>query len=175
MKERPTLGTLPHNVNARSTQSKANIIPEDNQLIATKEQILTRFPNVFEEIGKFPGKPYEIQLDPKVPPKQTPYRPVPIHLNDAFKQEINRMLKAGVLKPVQEATPWINSFVLVEGTDKQGKPKLCICLNPTNLNKAIIREPYHFKTLEDISHLLANSTVMTLLDCKKRLLAPRTR
>ena len=77
------------------------------------------------------------------------------------------MLKAGVLKPVQEATPWINSFVLIEGTDKQGKPKLWICLDPTNLNKAIIRELYHFKTLEDISHLIADSTVMSVLDCKK--------
>ena len=67
------------------------------------------------------------------------------------------MLKAGVLKLVQEAIPWINSFVLIEGTDKQGKPKLCICLDPTNLNKAIIRELYHFKTLEDIAHLIANS------------------
>ena len=77
------------------------------------------------------------------------------------------MLKAGILKPVQEATPWINSFVLVESTDKQGKPKLRICLDPTNLNKANIREPYHFKTPEDISHLLADTTVMTMPDCKK--------
>ena len=51
------------------------------------------------------------------------------------------MLKAGVLKLVQETTPWINSFVLIKGTDKQGQPKLCICLDPMNLNKAIIREP----------------------------------
>ena len=43
------------------------------------------------------------------------------------------MLKAGVLKLMQKATPWINSFVLIEGTDKQGQPKLCICLDPTNL------------------------------------------
>ena len=77
------------------------------------------------------------------------------------------MLKAGVLKPIQDATLWINSFVLVEGTDQQGKPKLRICLDATNLNKAIIQEPYHFKTPEDISHLLANATVLTVLDCKK--------
>ena len=77
------------------------------------------------------------------------------------------MLKAGVLKPVQEATPWIKSFVLLKGTDKQGQPKLHICLDPMNLNKAIIRELYHFKTPEDIAHLIADSTVMTILDCKK--------
>ena len=28
------------------------------------------------------------------------------------------MLQAGVLKPITEATPWINSFVLVESKDK---------------------------------------------------------
>ena len=55
-----------------------------------------------------------------VSPKQTPCMPIPIHLKDAFKQELDKMLKAGVLKPVHEATPWINSFVLIEGTDKQG-------------------------------------------------------
>ena len=128
---------------------------------------MARFPDVFEGIGKFPGKPYKIQLDPNVPPKQTPCRPIPLHLKEVFKTEIDKVLKAGILQPVQEATPWINSFVLVEGTDKQGKPKLRICLDPTNLNRAIIREPYHFKTPEDISHLLADSTVMTMLDCKK--------
>ena len=136
-------------------------------MITKKEHIIARFPDVFEGIGKFPGEPYKIQLDPKISPKQTPCRPVLIHLKDAFKAEIDKMLKAGVLKPVQEATPWINSFILVEGTDHHGQPKLRICLDPTNLNKAIVQEPYHFKTPEDISHLLADATVLTVLDCKK--------
>ena len=47
------------------------------------------------------------------------------------------------------------------------QPKLHICLDPTNLNEAIIREPCHFKTPEDISHMLPDSTMMTVLDCKK--------
>ena len=126
-------------------------------MITREEQIIATFPDVFEGIGKFPGKPYKIQLDPKVPPKQTPCRPVPIHLKEAFKTEIDKMLKAGVLKPVKP----------VKGINQQGKPKLRICLDPTNLNKAIIREPYHFKTPEGISHLLADATVLTVLECKK--------
>ena len=72
-----------------------------------------------------------------------------------------------MLKPVHEATPWINSFVLVEGKDKSGNLKLHIWLDPANLNKAIIRQPYHFKTLEDIAHLLADACMMTIYDCKK--------
>ena len=77
------------------------------------------------------------------------------------------MLQASIIKPVKEATPWINSFVLVESKDKLGNPKLCICLNLTNLNKAVIHELYHFKTPEDIAYLIANSCIRTVCDCKK--------
>ena len=105
-------------------QLQHSVIQNDAQLITEKQHIMARFPDVFEGVGKFPGEPYKIQLDPKVPFKQTPCRPVLIHLKQAFKAEIDEMLTAGVLKPVQEATPWINSFVLVEGNDQHGQPKL---------------------------------------------------
>ena len=106
-------------------------------------------------------------MDPKVTPKQTPCRPIPIHLKDAFQNEINQMLQAGVLLPVTEATPWINSFVLVEKRGDHGQVKLRICLDPTNLNKAVMREPYHFRTPKDISHMLADACILTMCDCKK--------
>ena len=135
--------------------------------ITSKELIMKHYPDVFEGIGKFPGPPYTIHLDPSVQPKQTPCRPVPIHLKETFKQEIDKMLEAGVLKPVTEATTWINSFVLVESKDKSRKHKLRICLDPTNLNEAIIMEPYHFRTPEDIAHLIAGACTLTVLDCHK--------
>ena len=78
--------------------------------ITSKDLIMRHYPDVFEGIGKFPGPPYTIYLDPSVQPKQTPCRPVPIRLKETFKQEIDKMLQVGVLKPVTEATPWINSF-----------------------------------------------------------------
>ena len=77
------------------------------------------------------------------------------------------MLQAGVLKPVTEATPWINSFMLVESKDKSGNLKLHICLDPTKLNKAIICEPYHFKMPDDIAHLIEDAYIMTVCDCCK--------
>ena len=78
------------------------------------------------------------------------------------------MFPARVIKPVHEAIPWINSFILVESADKSnGKPKLRICLDPTNLNKVIICEPYSFQTPEDIAQKLAGATVITVLDCSK--------
>ena len=85
------------------------------KLITSREQILKYYPDVFEGIDKFSGPPYHIQLDPGVTPKQTLYCPIPVHLKETFQQEVNKMLQVGILKPVQEATPWINSSVLVEG------------------------------------------------------------
>ena len=136
-------------------------------MITSKDQIIRNYPDVFEGIGNFPGLPYTIHLDPSVQPKQTPCRPVLIHLKETFKREIDKMLQAGVLKPVTEVIPWINSFTLVESKDKSGNHKLRICLDPTNLNKAIIWESYHFKTPEDISHLIARACTLTVLDCHK--------
>ena len=137
------------------------------KIVTSKEQILHEYPDVFEGIGSFPGPPYHIQIDPNVTPTQTPCCRIPVHLKEAFKQEVDKMLQVGIIKPVHEATPWINSFVLVESKDKLNNTKLCICLDPTNLNKAIIREPYHFRMPKDIAHLLADDCIMTVCDCKK--------
>ena len=81
---------------------------------------------------------------------------MPIHLNEAFKKEIDKMLQVGIIKPVKEATPWINSFILMEGKDKLGNLKLHICLNLMN-----------FKPPGDIAHLITNSCIMMVCDCKK--------
>ena len=137
------------------------------KLITSKEMILCEYPDVFEGIGKFLGPDYHIHVDPSIPPKQTPCLPIPVHLKEKFQQEINKMLQAGVLAPVHEATSWINGFVLVESKDKLGNLKLAICLDPTNLNKAITRESYHFRMPEDIADLLADACIMTVCDCKK--------
>ena len=85
----------------------------------------------------------------------------------SLKKEIDKMLQAGIIKQVKEATLWKNSFVFVEGKDKSGNPKLHLCLDLMNLNKAVVCKPYQFKTLEDITHLIANSCVMTACNCKK--------
>ena len=84
-----------------STQEVAAQMPKHKytvtKLVTSKDQIMHEIPNVFEVIGSFPGPPYHIQIDPSVTPKQTPCHPIPIHFKEAFKQEVNMMLQAGVL------------------------------------------------------------------------------
>ena len=90
------------NQQAETNQNRKQQI---SKLITSKDQIMAHYPDVFERIGKFPLPPYTIHLDSSVPPKQTPCWLVPIHLKESFKKEIDKMIQAGVLKPVTEATP----------------------------------------------------------------------
>ena len=155
----------------RHTQEVAAQMPRKKyvvpKLVTSKDQILHEYADVFEGIDSFPGLPYYIQCLPSGSPMQTPCCPILVHLKEKFKEEVHKMLQEGVLKPVNEATPWINSLVLVEGKDKSGNLELHIFLDPANLNKAIIREPYHFRTPKDIAYLLADACTMTVCNCKK--------
>ena len=110
-------------VQGKSTQLPA-VKDKGPKLITSKEMIMREYPDVFQGIGKFLGPDYHIQVDPSVPPKQTPCRPIPIHLKAQFQQEIIKMLEAGVLVPVHKATPWINSFVLGREQGQAGEPQV---------------------------------------------------
>ena len=77
------LSTQMQEAQVQVTKSVSTLIlkkPGMNKLVTSKEQILTRYPDNFECIGRFPGSPYHIQVDPNIMLKQTPYRPVPAHL-----------------------------------------------------------------------------------------------
>ena len=96
------------------------------------------FGECYQGLGKFQGGPYHIEVDPSGPPKMIPCRPVPVHQLAAFKQELAEMQAAGIIKPADHATPWINSFVIINKKqfEQHGKPHLHICLDPSYLNKA---------------------------------------
>ena len=70
---------------------------EDNKLVTRQEHIMAQFPDIFEGSRQIPRQTLQNPcLNPKIPPKQTPCRPVPVHLKHTFKAEIVKMLKAGV-------------------------------------------------------------------------------
>ena len=122
-------------------------------IITSKEQILATYSDVFDGIGCFPGPPYHIQVNPSVTPKQIPCQPVQVHLKESFKNEIDKDLTNWSVEACSPSYTLDQQFCL-SGGNKLGNLKLRICLDPANLNKAIVWEPYHFKTTEDIANCL---------------------
>ena len=112
-----------------------------NRLPLTKQDILSHYSGCFESIGCFSGKPYKFHLKPEHKPARHAPRKVPIHLETAFKEEIESLVKLGILEEVKEHTDWVNSCVIVEkdtgshhSPNHTIKKKMRICLDPRDLN-----------------------------------------
>ena len=140
----------------------------------TKQEILSQYSGYFEGIGCFPGDLYKFHLKPDHKPARHAPRKVPVHLEAALKEEIESLVKQGILEEVKEHTDWVNSYVIVEkDTGNQHAPnhtvkkKLRICLDPRDLNEALEREPYDTRSVDEITAKLQGMTVFTIVDFKK--------
>ena len=128
---------------------------------------MKKFFDVFNGLSKFPGKPYHINFNPEIPIKQVPCRPVPVHQQEEFKRQLTEMQQAGVLVPITQSTPWMSSYVNVESEDTKDGKKFNICLDPTNLNKLILHEPFFTCTPNDGCGKLSKAKMLTLIKFKK--------
>ena len=129
-----------------------------NRLPLIKQDILSQYSSCFEGIGHFPGDPYKFHLKPEHKPAWHAPRKVPIHLESAFREEIESLVKLGILEEVKEHTDWVNSCVIVEkytgnhhSPNHTIKKKLRICLHPRDLNEALEGEPYHTHSVDEIT------------------------
>ena len=126
----------------------------------TKEQVLTEYADVFTGLGKLPGV-YHIETDPNVKPVQGNPRRVALPLEEELKQKIGELEQMEVLAKVTEPTPWISNMVAIK-TPK----KLRVCLDPQELNKAVVRNHYRMPTIDEVAPKLNNAKVFTVVDAK---------
>jgi len=125
------------------------------------EEIVKQYKDVFDdEIGCLPGE-YDIKVDESVIPVVHPPRPVPVALREKVKVELKRLEDAGIIKKVTEPTPWVNSMVVVS---KKNSERVRICIDPTDLNKAIQREHFPMNNIDEIVTRLHGSTYYSTLD-----------
>lgn len=121
---------------------------------------IENYSDLFKGLGCIKGVKVTLDVDPKVRPKIDPPRRVPIKLRGRFRSELERMLKLGVVKKVDKPTSWVSSVVVVE----KGNDKVRVCIDPRNLNEAILRPRRYIPQLEEIKAELSNSVVFSTLD-----------
>ena len=128
----------------------------------SKEEVMETFPNASDEgLGLLEGE-YHIRLSDSARPIQHAPRRGQVALRDKIKESLEELHSSGVIKPVTTPTPWISSMLAVP--KKNGKIR--ICLDPKDLNKAILRENYPMPTIEGIATRLHGAKVFSLLDAK---------
>ena len=88
---------------------------------------------LFDTIGNMPST-YTIRTDPSVPPVQHARWKVPIEYRDQIEKALDDMVLKGVIAPVTKPTAWVSSLTYSRKPDGT----LHICLNPKDLNKAIV-------------------------------------
>ena len=87
--------------------------------------IMKNFPHVFEGLCKIKGKPITIALDENVIPYHIgASRRIAILLLEPLREELERMQKMGVIRPIDEPTDWCHQIVLVEKPN--GDIHICI-------------------------------------------------
>lgn len=145
------LGLLKLDVEIHNIQSLTNPL--------TEEGILRRYKDVFEGLGHIGDTAFV--TDEKVRPVQHDPRHVPIAVRNEVKAKLAELEVKGIMKKITVPTEWISSMVIV------AKPgKLRICLDPRDLNQALLRPKYLMPTLEEILPPLSKAKVFTTLDTK---------
>ena len=87
---------------------------------------------------------YTIRVDTSIHPVQHARRKVPIEAREEIEKALQKMVDNGIITPVTEPTKWVSSLTYPRKSDGTIHP----CLDPHNLNKAIIHEHYKAPTLE---------------------------
>ena len=142
----------------------------------TQEKVETTYADIFQGLGKFPGDPYKLRLKPDAVPAKHRPRKVPVHLQDAFHEEVERLVKIDVLEKVTEPTEWVNSFVIVEKVIDSSnahspnhviKKSIRLCIDLKDLNEALEREPYYSRSIDELISMFAGAKVFTIVDMDK--------
>ena len=105
-------------------KSAVTINGKTHPLPTTKEYILHEYADVFIGVGTLPGGPYHIKLKESYKPVQHPPRSVPLGMQSAYKAQLDRLVKEGIITEVHDHTEWINSIVPVMKED--GSLRLCL-------------------------------------------------
>ena len=114
-----------------------------------------------DELGHLPVT-YRMKLDENVTPVIKPARKIPIAMEDAVKKELERMERIGVITREHEPTEWVSQMVAA----KKKSGEIRICIDPKDLNHALMRPHHPMRTIEDVAARMPNATKFSTLDAK---------
>jgi len=132
-----------------------------NDVSITADYIDTHFKDIFTGNGCLPGKCH-LKVDPNIKPVQHACRRVAVALKPKIKAKIKDMESQNVITKVTEPTDWISSSIGVLKPDGS----IRFCLDPKDLNKALLRPKYQMPTLDEVLPDLSKAKCFSVFDAK---------
>ena len=87
-------------------------------------------------------------------------RAIPVAIREEVKKDLTNCVKCGIITNVSDPTKWVNSMVCVR--KKNGCVRICI--DQSDLNKAIMRQHFQINSIDDNVTSLHGSKFFSTLD-----------
>ena len=138
----------------------ASPVEEANPIPVT-DPVATSYVDLFQGVGLLHRYPHTITLQETATPHvvASPRR-IPYPLMTKVKDELDRMLTAGIIEEVVESTQWVSPMVPV--LKKDGKVRICVDF--TELNQCVQRERFQLPVAEDLFAKMHGARYFTTLD-----------
>ncbi|XP_065195262.1 uncharacterized protein K02A2.6-like [Sycon ciliatum] len=115
-----------------------------------RTELLEEFSDVFDSDSLKPmsGPSMDIQLEPDATPSCVHHaRPVPYAFRDQIKEQLDNMVKDGIIEPVSEPRDWCHPIVIV---DKKGTTEKRLTVDFKKLNDQIQRPTHPTQPPRDV-------------------------
>lgn len=127
------------------------------------QETFTEYADLFDDkLGTLPVT-YSMKINPDITPVVRPPRRIPVAMRDKVEAELKNMTKLGVITPISEPTQWVSSMV---ATHKKDTDKIRLCIDPRDLNEALMRPHHPMRTVEEVASQMSNANVFSVLDAK---------
>uniref|UniRef100_A0A0A9VWG3 RNA-directed DNA polymerase n=1 Tax=Lygus hesperus TaxID=30085 RepID=A0A0A9VWG3_LYGHE len=121
--------------------------------------LVNSFKGVFSDLpGRLRDFEYELRVSPQITNFKARHYPVPVHLRDRVRAEIERMQEIGVLEKCHSS--FINPLRIVHKQDGS----LRLCLDARNLNQYLLDEPEGPPGLDNVFAMFQGAQVFTSFD-----------
>ena len=119
------------------------------------------YPKIFSGLGLIKCKPCKIAMKPDaIPFSLMVPRRVPLPLHDKVKEELERLVKLGVIVPVTKVTDWCSAMVCIPKASGSAR----ITADMSKLNEWVRRERYDLPVVSDTLAGFAGAKNFSLLD-----------
>lgn len=130
-----------------------------DQVQSSSSVCLEQYPVLLKQSGTLTGFVHKPLVDDTVTPVRQKFWHPPLAKREPIANELRRLEQDGVIERV-DASSWTSNILTVP--KKDGSLRLCV--NLTDVNRAIIPERYPLPTMDELTETIAGSVVFSKID-----------